>query len=320
MPTHSTSGEACQLQMCWMMWHEGYKGGLRDAHGIALVVISSLCIAFVPSAAKISMNEGASLVALLISRCLIGAVLLLPVIAVQRRTPLIPRTFLAKTIIAALFNVAMIGCLYGAVQLVDVGLAILILYMFPIGIAISSHFSGRQKVNAVQWSAVAGLLVGLLLLLLDTLQFGSLNGLLLCFGSMFCAMLYTMMSSDLADSLGSALVNLQNNIWSFVVLSLVLFLPLGQEIALPETTKGWIAILSNGTFYLLGYWLFFEGCRVIGVTRASILTLVDPLFAAVVAILFLDQHLSSIEWIGFVFILSALLVFEIRKSRKTAGL
>ena len=172
----------------------------------------------------------------------------------------------------------------------------------------------------MQWGAVAGLLAGLLLLLLDTLQFGSLNGLLLCFGSMVCAMLYTMMSSDLADSLGSALVNLQNNIWSFLILSLVLFLPLGQEIALPETTRGWIAILSNGTFYLLGYWLFFEGCRLIGVTRASILTLVDPLFAALVAILFLDQHLSSFEWIGFVIILSALLLFEIRKSGKTAGL
>ena len=301
------------------MWQEGYRGGLRDAHGIALVVISSICIAFVPSAAKISMNEGASLVALLISRCLIGAVMLLPVIVVQRRTLLIPRTLLAKTIIAAIFNVAMIGCLYSAVQLVDIGLAILVLYMFPIGIAIASHVSGRQKVNAIQWGAVAGLLAGLLLLL-DTMQIGSLNGLLLCFGSMVCAMLYTMMSSDLADSLGSALVNLQNNIWSFVILSLVLFLPLGQEIALPETTRGWIAILSNGTFYLLGYWLFFEGCRLIGVTRASILTLVDPLFAALVAILFLDQHLSSFEWIGFVIILSALLVFEIRKSGKTSGL
>ena len=305
--------------MCWMMWQEGHRGGLRDAHGIALVVISSICIAFVPSAAKISMNEGASLVALLISRCLIGAVMLLPVIVVQRRKLLIPRTLLAKTIIAAIFNVAMIGCLYSAVQLVDIGLAILVLYMFPIGIAIASHVSGRQKVNAIQWGAVAGLLAGLLLLL-DTMQIGSLNGLLLCFGSMVCAMLYTMMSSDLADSLGSALVNLQNNIWSFVILSLVLFLPLGQEIALPETTKGWIAILSNGTFYLLGYWLFFEGCRFIGVTRASILTLVDPLFAALVAILFLDQHLSSFEWIGFVIILSALLVFEIRKSGKTSGL
>ena len=306
--------------MCWMMWQEGHRGGLRDAHGIALVVISSICIAFVPSAAKISMNEGASLVALLISRCLIGAVMLLPVIVVQRRKLLVPRTLLAKTIIAAIFNVAMIGCLYSAVQLVDIGLAILVLYMFPIGIAIASHVSGRQKVNAIQWGAVAGLLAGLLLLLLDTMQIGSLNGLLLCFGSMFCAMLYTVMSSDLADNLGSALVNLQNNIWSFLILSLVLFLPLGQEIALPETTRGWIAILSNGTFYLLGYWLFFEGCRLIGVTRASILTLVDPLFAALVAILFLDQHLSSFEWIGFVIILSALLVFEIRKSGKTSGL
>ena len=274
------------------MWQEGHRGGLRDAHGIALVVISSICITFVPSAAKISMNEGASLVALLISRCLIGAVMLLPVIAVQRRTPLIPRTLLAKTIIAALFNVAMIGCLYRAVQLVDVGLAILILYMFPIGIAISSHVSGRQKVNAVQWGAVAGLLAGLLLLL-DTLQFGSLNGLLV-FGSMVCAMLYTMMSSDLAGSLGSALVNLQNNIWSFVILSLVLFLPLGQEIAC-QSNKGLDCNLVQQHLLLAWLLAIFEGCRLIGVTRASILTLVDPLFAALVAILFLDQHKANLN-------------------------
>ena len=127
------------------------------------------------------------------------------------------------------------------------------------------------------------------------------------------------MSSDLTDRLGSATVNLQTNIWSVVILSLTLFLPLGLEITLPVTTKGWITILSNGTFYMLGYWLFFEGCRIIGVTRASVLTLVDPLFAAIIAILFLGQFLTLFEWTGFVIILSALLVFETRKSKKTGS-
>ena len=127
------------------------------------------------------------------------------------------------------------------------------------------------------------------------------------------------MSSDLTDRLGSATVNLQTNIWSVVILSLTLFLPLGQEITLPVTTKGWITILSNGTFYMLGYWLFFEGCRIIGVTRASVLTLVDPLFASIIAILFLGQFLTLFEWTGFVIILGALLVFETRKSKKTGS-
>ena len=292
---------------------------MRDAFGIAIILVSSLCIAFVPSSAKISMDEGTSLFVLLVSRCLIGAMLLLPITLVQRRKLLIPKKLLGRTIIAAFFNVGMIGCLYSAVKLVDVGLAVLILYMFPLGIAIWSHISGRQILNAVQWGAVAGLLTGLLLLMHDTFRLGSFAGLLLCFGSMFCAMIYTIMSSDLTDRLGSATVNLQTNIWSVVILSLTLFLPLGQEITLPVTTKGWITILSNGTFYMLGYWLFFEGCRIIGVTRASVLTLVDPLFAAIIAILFLGQFLTLFEWTGFVIILGALLVFETRKSKKTGS-
>ena len=194
----------------------------RDTVGVAIVVVSSLCIAFVPSSAKISINEGASIIALLISRCLIGALLLFPITLMQRTRLLISRALLARIIIATIFNVGMIGCLYSAVQFVDVGLAVL--------------------------------------------------------------------------------------------------LPLGQDITLPQTMTGWIAILSNSTFYMLGFWLFFEGCRIIGVTRASILTLVDPLFAAIIAILFLGQFLTFFEWIGFAIILGALLVFETQKSKETRSL
>ncbi len=103
-------------------------------------------------------------------------------------------------------------------------------------------------------------LAGLWLLLLDTMQIGSLNGLLLCFGSMFCAMLYTVMSSGT----GQPRIGFSQSAKQYLELcdpEPCVFLPLGQEIALPETTMGWIAILSNGIFYLLGYWLFFEGCR-----------------------------------------------------------
>ena len=286
---------------------------MRDPLRVVIVITSSLCIAFVPSSAKISMNEGASLLTLLISRCLIGAVLLLPLILMQRRSPLIPRAFHVRTIISTMFNIGMIGCLYSAVQYVDVGLAVLVLYMFPLGIALLSHVSGRQRVNAAQWGAVVALLIGLCLLMFDTLWVGSVFGLALCFGSMIFAMAFVTMSSDLSDALGASVVNFQINLWSVAFLALALMLPFGPVITLPETTKGWLAIASNGIFYMFGYWLFFEACRLIGVTRASILTLVDPLFAALIAIIFLDQLLTGAEWAGFVIILMALVLFEMKK-------
>ena len=46
--------------------------------GIILVVISSICFAFVPNSAKIALDEGCSLSFLLLSRYAIGAGLLLP--------------------------------------------------------------------------------------------------------------------------------------------------------------------------------------------------------------------------------------------------
>ena len=110
------------------MWRDSERRGMRDVLGIAIVLASSLCIAFVPSSAKISMNEGASLMMLLVSRCLIGAGLLLPLTLVQRQKLLVPRALLGRTIIATLFNIGMIGCLYSAIQFVDVGLAVLILH------------------------------------------------------------------------------------------------------------------------------------------------------------------------------------------------
>ena len=103
-----------------------------------------------------------------------------------------------------------------------------------------------------------------------------------------------------------------------VFLAGALVLPFGPAITLPETTRGWLAIVSNGTFYMFGYWLFFEACRLIGVTRASILTLVDPLLATLIAIIFLEQFLTGAEWAGFVIILMALVVFEMKKQAATS--
>jgi drug/metabolite transporter (DMT)-like permease len=64
--------------------------------------------------------------------------------------------------------------------------------------------------------------------------------------------------------------------------------------------------------------LFFEACRIIGVTRASILTLVDPLLAALIAIIFLDQFLTGTEWAGCIIILMALVLFEMKKQAVTS--
>ena len=56
--------------------------------------------------------------------------------------------------------------------------------------------------------------------------------------------------------------------------------------------------------------LYFQGAKLIGATRASFLACLEPLFAALLAILLLGQLLSVKEWFGFLIILSSVLIFE----------
>ena len=50
----------------------------KRGNGIAIVLLSSFFFAFVPTSAKIALDSGVSLMALLMSRCLIGLIILAP--------------------------------------------------------------------------------------------------------------------------------------------------------------------------------------------------------------------------------------------------
>ena len=79
---------------------------------------------------------------------------------------------------------------------------------------------------------------------------------------------------------------------------------------LPLTKTGIIAIFANGIFYISSWVLFFKGASIIGATRSSMLACIEPLFAALLAIILLKQILSVAEWIGFFVVLTAIYTFE----------
>ena len=68
--------------------------------GIILVIISSICFAFVPNSAKVALDEGNSLSFLLVSQYAIGVILLLPIMFLAK-TKLTTPSDLASRIIKA---------------------------------------------------------------------------------------------------------------------------------------------------------------------------------------------------------------------------
>jgi drug/metabolite transporter (DMT)-like permease len=56
---------------------------------------------------------------------------------------------------------------------------------------------------------------------------------------------------------------------------------------------------------------FVPGARILGAIRASMLTLVEPPTAALVAWLIFGETFNALQWVGFATVLLSLLMFEI---------
>ncbi len=82
------------------------------------------------------------------------------------------------------------------------------------------------------------------------------------------------------------------------------------EIAEPRSNAGWFALAGNGIAYCVAWVAFFAGARILGATRASVLSLVEPPAAALGAWLLFGETYSPLQWCGFCIVLAAIFMFE----------
>ena len=279
--------------------------------GIMLVIISSICFAFVPNSAKIALDEGTSLSSLLVSRYAIGVALLLPIMFLTKTKLTTSNGLVPKIIKASVLALGLIWATYHAVEFLDVGLVLVILYSFPIGVALISHFKRETVINFQQIACMLLLLFGLWTMIYEEGVSVNLYGLVISFAGLICFILFIVSASEIADTIGSTVLNFYICLIGLSVLLAVILLHSGITISVSTTHKGILAIASNGVFFILSWVLYFKGAKLIGATRASFLACLEPLFAALLAIFLLGQLLSIKEWAGFILILLSVLIFEI---------
>ena len=119
--------------------------------GISLIVISSICFAVVPNSAKLALDQGVSLYFLIMSRFIIGAAILLPYGVVTRASFHIPRGGVLPLIVTGITALILLAATYHAVEFIDIGLVLLILYSFPFGIAILAWLRRGERLLISRW-------------------------------------------------------------------------------------------------------------------------------------------------------------------------
>lgn len=285
-------------------------GGAKalQAGAIAMVLVSSLLVGVVPNFSKLAYQSGASVPLVIASRSVVTVLLMGAALVVRRRSLVTSSRVLRLCLIGGIAMVFMSFGVLGAIARIDLSLVILILYLHPILIAWFGHLRGTYVLNRFRLFCCGLMLVGLALALSVNLAKLDARGVALALIGTFGAAGLVVASGEAIKESNTLIVNLYTAIAAFVPAFGVGIL-IGS-LDFPGTGLGWVGLVGTGTAMCLGLAFFFAALPPIGVVRATMITVIEPVFGILLAMLLFGERLSAVQWSGVAIVVAGLLLLE----------
>ena len=169
----------------------------------------------------------------------------------------------------------------------------------------------------VTWNNIVGIIIstiGVLMLITNTGNFAiaSPAGLLLLFGAVFAAVLYTVLLRKIPTKYNSLTI-----VFYVQAFSLLLFYPAFCIIDLPHCAtfafrwKSFAAVVYLAVFAsVAAFVLFCYVVRRIGVTRANAFNNIRPAFTALLMLLLFGEQLTWSKWLGISLVIGGLFICQ----------
>lgn len=207
-------------------------------------------------------------------------------------------------------------CMIMGVSLTSAVSAGVIMSAIPAMVAVMSWLFLKERIGPRVWAAVACGALGIGLLSLaqagaPAVQENSLAwlGNVLIFGAVLCEGAYAVIGKKLTAVLSPKRISAVINLWGFVLMT-----PFGLYTALDfDFTAVRIEMWGLLLFYALAasvwtVWLWMTGLKSVPASRAGVFTVMLPISAALVGVLFLGESLSGLQVIAFAIALAGLLL------------
>lgn len=206
---------------------------------------------------------------------------------------------------------------FAAINYCNAATATVLQYTAPVLIVVYLAVRNRKLPSAIECIAVAGCLIGTVLLATH----GDLNNLTLSPQALFWGLLssvalafYTVYPTKLLAKYDTMLLIG----WSMIIGSVVMhFVHPSWEYAANWDMAGvaaMIFIIIFGT--MTPYLLFLNGVKYIGPTKSSLYASAEPLASTIVSVVWLKVGLELMDYIGFIFIVAAVLMLSFVKPKE----
>lgn len=283
-----------------------------------LIAVSGILYGFLGFLGTGILRENISISTMLFWRFFIaGSWILLFMISRRPKTTLISRV--DKRILFFTFLLGAIGYAgssafyFIASQYTGTGIAMVIFFSYPIIVALASWRIHKQQLSMGTIMTLIAITIGLFLLRDSSAHQLNTTGILFGIIAAMCYAFYVMGSKRIAS------VTIDSNTLTIMVCfgCACLFLALSlssQSFLFPHSMKSWLYLFALGILATaLPIQLMLEGLKYVSSTRASIISVLEPLVTILVGILLLDESVSDVQLLGAALILGSALLVQFQR-------
>jgi drug/metabolite transporter (DMT)-like permease len=288
--------------------------------GVALVLTSAFGFGLMPIFAIFTYQEGLDVNSLLVLRFTLTALALFAFLWLKREPLALTRRLLGGLFVLGTVGYSLQAWFYfSAVRYIPASLAVLLLYTYPILVALLSRLVDKEKLTGCKLLAIALASGGLCLVLGASPAAVDLHGVLLAFAAAVVYSGYITLGNRVVREVSPAVTSAFVALFAAVAVGLSSLA--GGSLNFQLTPSAWLGVFGIiGFSTLLAMLTFFRGLALIGPTRASILSMVEPLVTVLFSALLFADRLSLIQLAGGVAVLAgAVLVVTKREETETAG-
>ncbi len=291
----------------------------RRAAGLLLVLYSALGFGLLPIFALLAYRGGIDVITLLAVRFVLSAVVLLAFLLGRGRRALARLAGVLPGLVGlGLCYTLQSGFYFSAVRYISASLASILLYSYPAFVCLLAFFIEREKLTARTLAALAVSLAGVALVLGSSLGTAHPAGVLLALGASVVYSVYITLANRVLRRVEPLSV-----LAVVTLVTSVLYVGVGLaagRLSFAFAPSTWLPIgLMITVSTLLAIPAFFRGIEILGSSKASIVSMTEPLFTIGVSVLLFGDRLGWQQVLGGALVLGGTALVTTSRSPASAG-
>lgn len=287
----------------------------QQLKGVLLVLLSAFGFGIMPVFAIYAYRGGINVSTLLFIRFSLASILFLTYVLIKyRKISLNARDLFYLFLLGGVCYTLQSTFYFTAVRYIAPSLAALLLYTYPIIVVSLSCMLERERLTRLTTASISISFIGVLLIL--GTSYGQISGIgiLLALGAATVYSIYIMLGNRVIRSIPPLITS--TFVSMFAGLGILVVSLFAEGLNFTFNPSVWLSILGLIIFStLIAILTFFRGIELLGPTKASILSMTEPLFTTLSAVILFQDRLTPLQAVGGAAVLvGAILITKTRQA------